>query len=181
MPWDGGAKPGHLFLEFRHFLFPLYSVYSQFSGLSSIPCLSGVLLVSFSTLIMFVSSPCNASPPTPAGIYPSCFCLTWPDPLLDNVLVVTCMFPSAPLFVGKTDYFLACSWLSFQIYFSFWPNQTSQCHAAELIVSLFGVPAVDHLLIPPDKLLSKFKDWLLFVLLLGVLAPTAYPFLNQQR
>lgn len=47
MPWDGRegiwAKSGHLFLECLNFLFPFYSEYSQFPGLSSIPCLWGVL------------------------------------------------------------------------------------------------------------------------------------------
>lgn len=91
-----------------------------------------------------------------------------------NWLSPVVLFPSAPLFVGKTDFFLSCFWLSFQIHFYFWPKQTGQCPAAELIVLLVGVPAVHHLLIPPDKLLPKFKDWLLFVLLLRVLALTPY-------
>lgn len=92
------------------------------------------------------------------------------------------LFPSAPLFVGKTDFFLSCSWLSFQSHFYFWPKQTGQCPAAELIVLLVGVPAVHHLLIPPDKLLPKFKDWLLFVLLLRMLAITPYLlWINKDR
>lgn len=92
------------------------------------------------------------------------------------------LFPSAPLFVGKTDFFLSCSWLSFQSHFYFWPKQTGQCPAAELIVLLVEVPAVHHLLIPPDKLLPKFKDWLLFVLLLRVLAITPYLlWINKDR
>lgn len=99
-----------------------------------------------------------------------------------NWLSPVALFPSAPLFVGKTDFFLSHSWLSFQIHFPFWPKQTSPCHAAELIVLLVGVPAVDHLLIPSDKLLPKFKDWLLFALFLRVLAPTPYPlWTNKDR
>lgn len=95
-----------------------------------------------------------------------CSAVDWLSPVV--------LFPSVLLFVGKTDFFLSCSWWSFQIRFYFWPKQTGQCPAAELIVLLVGVPAVHHLLIPPDKLLPKFKDWLLFVLLLRVLALTPY-------
>lgn len=82
----------NLFLDFLHFLFLLYSVYSQFPGLSSIPCLSCLLgfFPSCHVCTLFVSSLCNASSTMHAGIYLSCFCLTWPDPLLDSELVVTC-------------------------------------------------------------------------------------------
>lgn len=94
--WGGGediwAKPGQLFLRFSCFLFPLYSVYRQFSGLSHIPSLSVVLVFFPSQHIctLFMSSLCNASSTTHAGIYPSCFCLTWPGAVLGSELVVTC-------------------------------------------------------------------------------------------
>lgn len=39
---------------------------------------------------LFISSVCNASSMTHAGIYPSCFCLTWPGAVLGSELVVTC-------------------------------------------------------------------------------------------
>lgn len=174
MSWDGGKD--------------FWAIPGQFSGLSRIPSLSVVLVflvffLSQHICTLFISSLCNASSTTHAEIFPSCFCLTWPGAVLGSELVVTCNVVSiCSLFVGKTDFFLSCSWLSFQSHFYFWPKQTGQCPAAELIVLLVGVPAVHHLLIPPDKLLPKFKDWLLFVLLLRVLAITPYLlWINKDR
>lgn len=92
-----------------------------------------------------------------------CSAVNWLSPVV--------LFPSAPLFVGKTDFFFSCSWLSFQIHFYFWPKQTGQCPAAELIVLLVGVPAVRHLrslltnFCPNSKtgcyLFSSWECWLL--------------------